>query len=389
MAKLFVIAGHGAGDPGACSGGYSEANLVRQLASKLKARGGSDVQIGDTSVNWYASNYISKGKCPSGIPVIELHMDSALASAKGGHVIIKSGLSGDKYDNALAKFIGSFMPGRSKTLDGRSNLANPNRAYKMGVNYRLIECGFISNSGDRNKFINQMDDLADGILAAFGIKSSVTPSKPSKPTTSINVTKVNYTVKVTASNLSIRKGPGTNYAVVGAIKDKGAYAIVGEASGSGAKKWGQLKSGAGWISLDFCERVVVKSEKNAVYRLYNRSTGDHFYTNNQTEAQMIADMCWDYEGIAWYEGNGETVLRLYNPYTGEHFYTKSIDEHNALVADGWKCEGEGFREGSKHGVFRLYNESAEGKHHFTTDENEKNSLVKAGWKYEGVAFVVN
>lgn len=194
MAKLFVIAGHGAGDPGACSDGYSEADLVRKLASKLKSRGGSDVQVGDTSVNWYASNYISKGKCPKGVPVIELHMDSASASAKGGHVIIKSGLSADKYDLALQKFIASFMPGRSKTLVGRSDLANPNRAYRMGVNYRLLECGFISNDGDRNKFINQMDELADGILSAFGIKgsgsasssgsSSISGSSSSKPSTS-------------------------------------------------------------------------------------------------------------------------------------------------------------------------------------------------------------
>lgn len=84
IAKLFIICGHGAGDPGACSGGYSEADLVRKLASRLKALGGSDVQIGDTSINWYKSNYIRKGKCPKGVPVLELHMDSASASTKGG-----------------------------------------------------------------------------------------------------------------------------------------------------------------------------------------------------------------------------------------------------------------------------------------------------------------
>lgn len=179
MAKLFVIAGHGAGDPGACSAGYSEADLVRRLASRLKAFGGSDVTVGDTSVNWYASNYISKGKCPKGVPVIELHMDSASASAKGGHVIIKAGLSADRYDVALANFIGGFFPGRAKTIVGRSDLANPNRAQNMGLNYRLVECGFISNSGDLTKFINRMDDLAKGILNAFDI--GVASSKPAEP----------------------------------------------------------------------------------------------------------------------------------------------------------------------------------------------------------------
>ena len=259
MAKLFVIAGHGAGDPGACSDGYSEADLVRKLASKLKSRGGSEVTVGDTSVNWYASNYISKGKCPKGVPVLELHMDSASASAKGGHVIIRKGLAADKYDNALAKFIGSFMPGRSSKLVGRSDLANPNRAYKMGVNYRLMECGFISNDGDRNKFINQMDELADGILEAFGIKGSSSNSSGSSSSSnssgSSSSSFKSYTVKVTDSSLNIRKGPGTNYDVVGVIKDKGVYTIVQESSGKGATKWGKLKSGAGWISLDFAKKT--------------------------------------------------------------------------------------------------------------------------------------
>jgi len=63
-----------------------------------------------------------------------------------------------------------------------------------------------------------------------------------------------YTVKVTTNPLNIRKGPGTDTAVVGAIKDKGVYTIVDEATGSGATRWGKLKSGAGWISLDYTKK---------------------------------------------------------------------------------------------------------------------------------------
>jgi len=63
-----------------------------------------------------------------------------------------------------------------------------------------------------------------------------------------------YTVKVTADTLNIRKGPGTDAAIVGAIKDKGVYTIVEEANGPGATKWGKLKSCAGWISLDYTKK---------------------------------------------------------------------------------------------------------------------------------------
>lgn len=64
-----------------------------------------------------------------------------------------------------------------------------------------------------------------------------------------------YKVKVTANVLNIRKGAGTNYGIAGSIKDKGIYTIVAEDTGKGATKWGKLKSGAGWISLDYCEKI--------------------------------------------------------------------------------------------------------------------------------------
>lgn len=58
-----------------------------------------------------------------------------------------------------------------------------------------------------------------------------------------------YTVRVAQTGLTIRKGPGSGYAGSGTIKP-GVYTIVKEADGPGANRWGQLKSGAGWIALD-------------------------------------------------------------------------------------------------------------------------------------------
>ena len=61
-----------------------------------------------------------------------------------------------------------------------------------------------------------------------------------------------YVVRVTASVLNVRKGPGTKYPVVATIRDKGSYTIVDEASDG---FWGKLKSGAGWISLRHTKKV--------------------------------------------------------------------------------------------------------------------------------------
>lgn len=63
-----------------------------------------------------------------------------------------------------------------------------------------------------------------------------------------------YTVRVTAADLYIRKGAGTNYSANGFIRP-GVYTVVAESSGQGATKWGKLKSGAGWISLDYTKKL--------------------------------------------------------------------------------------------------------------------------------------
>lgn len=79
-----------------------------------------------------------------------------------------------------------------------------------------------------------------------------TTEKPTGGTTGATVTPYHVRVKIT--NLNIRKGPGTNYGSTGFIKP-GVYTIVAESTGTGATKWGKLKSGAGWISLDYATKT--------------------------------------------------------------------------------------------------------------------------------------
>ena len=66
---------------------------------------------------------------------------------------------------------------------------------------------------------------------------------------------VPYLVKVEVPDLNIRKGPGTNYDKTGKYTGIGVFTIVAEADGEGATKWGKLKSGAGWISLDYGKKI--------------------------------------------------------------------------------------------------------------------------------------
>lgn len=180
MTNIFVIAGHGAGDPGCCGGGYSEAERVRALATAIKKHGGSSVTLGDFRRNYYADNGIMSLSLPKGTQIVELHMDGGVPSARGGHVIIQSGLGGaDKYDKALANLVCGMFPGRSVRIVERGDLANPGRAASRGYPYRLVENGFISNATDRDIFNRNIDKLAKGYCEAFGIKigGDVTPKQ--------------------------------------------------------------------------------------------------------------------------------------------------------------------------------------------------------------------
>lgn len=117
----------------------------------------------------------------------------------------------------------------------------------------LVECCFVDNATDKARW--NVDKcakaIADGIV---GHSISVSGSASSKPSaTTANET---FKVRVDATDLNIRKGPGTNYAKTGKHTGKGTFTITETKSGAGSVKgWGRLKSGAGWISLDFAKRV--------------------------------------------------------------------------------------------------------------------------------------
>lgn len=103
---------------------------------------------------------------------------------------------------------------------------------------------FANKSCPGDWLYSRMGDLATKVTARLGGN-----------TTEEKSTFSSYKVKVTASVLNIRKGAGTNYALAGAIRNGGVYTIVQESTGQGATKWGKLKSGAGWISLDYTTKV--------------------------------------------------------------------------------------------------------------------------------------
>ena len=99
-----------------------------------------------------------------------------------------------------------------------------------------------SVSGDR-VVINNSEDGKNAINSPVNEKHLVLKQEEEKPFEP-------YLVRITASLLNYRQGPGTNYKINGTVKKNQVYTIVAEDG-----KWGKLKSGAGWICLNYTTKV--------------------------------------------------------------------------------------------------------------------------------------
>ena len=137
-------------------------------------------------------------------------------------------------------------------------------------------------------------------------------------------------------------------------------------------------------------------ETQAMLRLYNPNSGEHFYTANVQEKDNVVKAGWKYEGIAWTapKSSSTPVYRLYSGT--DHHYTTDASERDWLVTQGWKYEGISWYsdDAKTAGLYRLFNPNVDptasfnnsGSHHYTMSSKERDNLVSVGWKYEGIAW---
>ncbi len=145
-----------------------------------------------------------------------------------------------------------------------------------------------------------------------------------------------------------------------------------------------------WVAYDL-HPVGEGKETVPMYRVYNQSSGEHFYTGSPAERDNLMEAGWVYEGIAWNAPvrTGDPVYRLFNPNANDHHYTMSARERDDLVELGWQYEGVAWNSAPTNGIplHRLYNPNAvAGAHHYTGSEEERDDLVELGWQYEGIAW---
>ena len=193
------------------------------------------------------------------------------------------------------------------------------------------------------------------------------------------------------------------------VETKGVIVCLSEYISEGAQVWIQGKS----VTVNKADGSVlgtqttdamgntrfefkVDTTRVRMYRLYNKWTGEHFYTADASEQIDLVRLGWTDEGTGWYAPKVTTipVYRLYNRYVdgGDHHYTTSSDEKDACVEAGWSYEGiawyspDGYFSGQKP-LYRQYNPNAKsGAHNYTLSEDETKKVLAAGWKDEGIAW---
>lgn len=116
-----------------------------------------------------------------------------------------------------------------------------------GVSYSV--CGELGK-GEAYTIIQTQNGWGKLKSGVGWINLSYTQRVSNTTTASSVVSSSSYLVKVTANNLNIRKGPGVSYGVSGTVKKGQVYTIVETKNG-----WGKLKSGLGWISLGYTEKL--------------------------------------------------------------------------------------------------------------------------------------
>lgn len=264
--KICLDAGHYKGyNPGAVKG-YYEGDIVWKITNLQKKylEEYKNVTVvltrSDVSKDLTLSN---RGSMAKGCDLfISNHSNACATESVDRPVIIyaydnknKSDVLGKKLGQALQDVMGTKQKYQmmTRTLPSGGEYYGVMRAARsVGCPlYYIVEHGFHTNKATCNWLLKD-SNLEKMVKAEVEViaKHFGLVKKSTTTTTTTTTTSTNYIVRVTTAVLNVRKGAGTSYAITGQVKKGEAYTIVKEQNG-----WGYLKSGLGWISLAYTEKI--------------------------------------------------------------------------------------------------------------------------------------
>lgn len=258
MAKVFLSAGHGGSDPGAVAYGMKEKdinlNIMLACRDELQRHGVTVICSRIKDENDKVGNEVAEANASGADVAVSFH-----TNAGGGD----GSESFCNLNNADAKKLAELCEKYVKAIGQNSRgVKSGNHLYfikKTKMPAVLCECSFIDNDKDNNIIDTTSEQKTFGLAYAKAILEYLEIGNNTVQTPVSTLTKPDtkeFKVEVSIPNLNIRKGPGTNYDRIGEFTGKGVFTIVETSSGQGSETgWGKLKSGKGWISLDFAKKI--------------------------------------------------------------------------------------------------------------------------------------
>lgn len=207
MGKHLLINGHGSSDVGAVGNGTNERDFTRNqftpiVAKYINATAGESAVVYNKSLNMFWETSNGRGmygyNSNSYTTMTEFHLDAFNGTARYGHVIYASGLVPDNVDKGIAAAIQKYVGVRHGGLNARNNLLQVNVAKQRGINYRLVELGFIDNAADMNNIRRNIEAYAKAVAEAITGKPSgkvVAPKKKAVKKKEAKLTKKKVTPK--------------------------------------------------------------------------------------------------------------------------------------------------------------------------------------------------
>lgn len=206
--KLYLDAGHGGNDPGACANGLKEKDLTLEAAleigKRLEAAGVQVVYSRKTDVN--SGEVFSRGKKAAGCDYfLSLHFNAGggigseiycncretigATEAKLRDAIMPyvghRKIASRRYDNGafVPRTVGSTAPHRfAETINAQDYYGVLRGCWTAGVSGDLLEIAFIDNVKNINAYLNNKtkvwDGIASAICEAFKITAAPVPPEP-------------------------------------------------------------------------------------------------------------------------------------------------------------------------------------------------------------------
>ena len=224
---IFLLRGHGNGDPGACANGYTEENLAQVIVDRVvELLKGKGVKVFTNSK--YQNNYVPNCLSPHTFNYkfgYTIHLNSAGGTASGTEIFVPINEQYVNTENKMCKEIANVLgiPTRGvKSRDYNSEATHLRiekdgskgsdyykeirQSWQNGLSHSIIELCFISNINDVKQLLNKKEQvcriIANNIL--------------------VYLEKSTYPMEVQENKVDkVDKADGKMYYVqVGAFKDK-------------------------------------------------------------------------------------------------------------------------------------------------------------------------